>query len=111
MATLTVKQPTAAVAVALGAAAAEAGGDKFLNDGRVILYVKNTNASTYTITVVTAGVVLGSIAIADVTFTVAQSEEKIVGPFPPRYFNDGGGFVNLSYSGVTNLTVAAVKLT
>lgn len=111
MATLTVKNPTVSAAVDLGPVSAESGGDKFLNDGRVIVYVKNTNASSRTVTVVTAGVLMGSIAIADVAFAVAQNEEKVIGPFPPRYFNDSGGFVNLTYSAVTGLTVAAIKLT
>lgn len=110
MAILTVKQPGPNTAVALDAVAAASGGDKFLNDGRIVIYVKSTNATTHTITITTPASLLGSIAIADVTFTVAQNEEKIIGPFPPRYFNDGQGYCNLTYSGVTNLTVSAVKM-
>lgn len=94
----------------LGAAAAESGGDTFVNDGRVILYFKNTNATTRTITIVTAATILGSLSIGDVSVSIAQNEEKIVGPFPVRYFNNSSGQVSISYSGVTNLTVAAIQV-
>lgn len=94
----------------LTAAAASASGDQFLNDGRVVLYFKNTNASDRTITIVTAGTVNG-LAIADVTLTISQDEEKIIGPFPPRVFNDGNGYVQLTYSAHTNLTVRPIRVT
>lgn len=110
MATLTITSPSVNSAVSLGAVAAGTS-DQFLNDGRILLYVKNTNASSRTITVVTGGVVAGSIAIADVTFSVAQNEEKVIGPFPPRYFNNGNGYVVVSYSATAGVTVAAIKLT
>lgn len=111
MATLTISLPTAIAAVALGAVAAESGGDQFLNDGRVFVYAKNTNASSRTVTIVTSGSLLGGLSIGDVAFALAQDEEKVVGPFPPRYFNDSGGYVQITYSAVTGVTVAAIKLT
>lgn len=114
MATLTIFTPQATIAGA-GAPAvftpanAAAGGDQFLNDGRTILYFKNTNATTRTITIATAGVVAG-LPIDDVAFTVAQNEVRIIGPFSPRYFNDANGYIQLTYSDVvTLLTVAAIR--
>jgi len=108
MATLTLSSPSAATAVDLSAVSAEAGGDKFKNNGRTLFYAKNTNASSRTITLQTAQS-LDSIAIADVTITLAQDEEKLIGFLLPRYFNDSDGFVNVSYSAVTGVTVAAIK--
>ena len=54
---------------------------------------------------------LGSgIALADLTFTLAQNAEKIIGPFAPLLWNDANGYVQITYSGVTAMTVAAIKI-
>lgn len=109
MATLTVLVP-ALSDQDLAPESCAGGGDQFLNDGRTILYFKNTNASDRTITIVTSGTVIG-LAIADVTLTISQNEEKAIGPLDPRYFNDGNGYVQLTYDAVTNLTVKAIRVT
>jgi len=89
---------------------AAAGGDQFLNDGRTILYFKNTNATTRTVTIATAGTI-GGLAIANVDVAVAENEVRIVGPFEPRIYNDASGYVQLTYTGVaTLLTVAAIRV-
>jgi hypothetical protein len=94
----------------LSPVAVAAGGDQFLNDGRTILYFKNTNASDRTITIVTSGTV-GGLAIADVTLVISQNEEKAIGPFEPRYFNDANGYVQLTYSADAGLTVRPIRVT
>lgn len=109
MATLTVLVP-ALSDQDLGAEAAAGGGDQFLNDGRTILYMKNVNASDRTVTIVTSGTVLG-LAIADLAITVSQNEEKVAGPFDPRYFNDANGYVQITYSAASDVTVKPVRVT
>ena len=110
MATLTVLAPTKSAFTDLAPASCAAGGDQFLNDGRTICYFKNTNATTRTVTIATSGTVEG-IAIADIAVTVAQNEERIIGPFNPAYFNDSSGYIQLTYSGVaTLLTVAVIRV-
>lgn len=109
MATLTVLTASPSSGQALGAAAVAAGGDQFLNDGDIILYFKNTNASSRTVTVATGGTI-GGLAIADVTVALAQNEEKVVGPFDPRIFNDSSGYVQLTYTAATDVTVAAIRV-
>lgn len=97
----------------LGAVAVAAGGDQFLNTGREILYFKNTNASDRTITVATSATLPalgGALAIADVTLVISQNEEKIIGPFESRYFNDANGYVQLTYSADTGVTVAVIRV-
>lgn len=106
MATLTAIVPTFA-GVSLGAAAAAGGGDKFLNTGNELLYIKNGGGSPITLTL-DAQTVSG-LTITDPTVTVAAGAEKIVGPFDPRYFSDSSGFLNLSYSAVTSVTVAVIQ--
>lgn len=115
MATLTIITPTATTVYAgapsvFAPADAAVGGDQFLNDGRTILYLRNTNATTRTVTIATAGTI-GGLAIADVAVAVAQDEVRIVGPFEPRIYNDASGYVQLTYTGVaTLLSVAAVRM-
>lgn len=110
MATLTILTPVSTAGTLLGAAACAAGGDQMLNDGRTILYFKNTDVGTVTITAVTSSTVAG-LAIADVAFTLIQNAERVIGPFEPRYWNDASGYVLLTYSAVTALTVAAIRVT
>lgn len=109
MATLTIVTPVPASGSALAPAAVAAGGDQFLNDGDIVLYFKNTNASSRTVTIATGGTI-GGIAIADVTVALAQNEEKLVGPFDPRIFNDSNGYVQLTYTADTGVTVAAIRV-
>ena len=45
----------------------------------------------------------------DVTVNVPSSGERLIGPFTRR-FNDELGRVNVSYSAVTSVTVAAFRL-
>ena len=97
----------------LAPASCAGGGDQVLNDGNIILYFKNTNASDRTITMASGGTVKtsgGSLAIADVTLTVSQNEEKIIGPFDPSVFNDSNGYLQLTYDAVTNLTVKPIRV-
>lgn len=109
MATLTVLSPTHLAGSNLGAVAAAGAGDQFLNDGRTILYVKNVNAASRTVTIVTSPTIAG-LAIADVAVVVAENEEKLIGPFDPRYFNDGNGFVQVTYSSEVGVTVRPIQV-
>ena len=115
MATLTIVTPVATTAGAgapavLTPESCAVGGDQFLNDGRIILYFKNTNAAARTITIVSSGTI-GGLAIADVAVAVAQDEVRIVGPFDPRIYNDASGYVQLTYTAVaTLLTVAPIRM-
>jgi hypothetical protein len=107
MATLAVVQPSIA-GVSVGAVAAAGGGDKFLNDGSVLLYVKNGSVAPITVTVEAAGTP-GGLSFTDPAYVVAAGNDMILGAFNPQYFNDATGFVNLTYSGVTTLTVSPIK--
>lgn len=107
MAILATVQPTFA-GVLLGAVAAAGGGDKFLNDGSVLFYVKNGGGSAVTVTVEASGMP-GGLSLTDPAISVAAGAEKIAGPFNPTLFNDATGYVNVTYSGVTSVTVSPIK--
>jgi len=92
-------------------ASAAGGGDTFNNDGRTFFHVKNGSGGDITLTFTTAGVwPRQSLALADPTVVVTAGEERMIGPFDKGAFNDSNGEVAVGYSGVTSLTVAAIKL-
>lgn len=92
-------------------AAASAGGDEFVNDGKKFLHVKNGGAGAINVTAVcqtACNYGTGSPTHDDVV-AVPAAGERIIGPFPPGRFNDGNGKVQITYSGVTSLTVALLS--
>lgn len=92
--------------------AAAGGGDTFTPASDVFLHVKNGHTSAQTVTVVTPGSVLGDIPLADVAVSVPNASERMIGPFPASHFADPtDGLADITYSGVTALTVAVVRLT
>lgn len=109
MADLTVQQVTTA-GVAPTFAPADVAGDSFTNDGRTFLHVKNGGASSIDVTI-------DSVEPCnygydhDQVVTVAAGEEKLIGPFSVSRYNDKTtGKVSVSYSDVTSVTVAAIKV-
>jgi hypothetical protein len=86
--------------------AAAAGGDTVPAGDRTWLHVKNGGGSSVTVTLTTPGTVSG-LAIADVAVAVGAAGEKLVGPLPSHLFGDQ---VAITYSGVTSVTVAALKI-
>lgn len=89
--------------------AAGAAGDSFANTEKTYFHVKNGGGSSITVTV-------DSVAKCnhgfdhDLAITVPPSGEKIIGPFPAARFNDDTSKVNVTYSAVTSVTVAAFRL-
>ena len=109
MAALTV-QNVALIGLAPAYAVAAGGGDTFVNNPDTFLHVKNGGASPITVTVVTPATV-NSIAIADVAVSVPAAGERMIGPFiPTNLFNDSTGVASITYSAVTSVTVAAIRV-
>lgn len=94
--------------VAVSGAAAAVGGDKFGNNGSQLFYVNNASGSSINVTFVTSQTVDGQ-AVADRVVAVAAGAAKMIGPFKPSQYNDVDGNVNVTYSAVTTVTVAAYK--
>lgn len=110
MALLTVVDLVRAGVDMSSAVAAAGGGDAFLNTGKEFLAAKNASGAPITITFVTQVTVDGQ-AVADLAVAVPAGHTMLIGPFPPGYYNDGSGQVQVTYSGVTTLTVMPVRLT
>lgn len=114
MAVLTVTEITEA-GVADGAAAAAGGGDSFANpdDERTVLKVINGGGGSITVTITPAVVAatlpgFGAVTKANGGGSVGAGATRYFGPFPKAY-NDANGRVNVTYSGVTSVTVAALR--
>jgi hypothetical protein len=108
MAVLTVQSPAKPGSV-VTYSAASGGGDKVTNNGRVMIAVKNGDASSHDVTVsaqksCSFGV---SNAAHDSVTSVAAGAEKLIGPFSPDQFNDVNGQINIAYTAVTSVTIAA----
>lgn len=92
------------------AIAANVGGDQFANDGRPVIWVKNASGGPLTVQVEFADAAdIDGVNAGTKDIVVGAGEESIIGPFPTTYFNDASGFVQVGYSGVTSLTVAAFR--
>ena len=80
------------------------------NDGKTFLHVKKSGATDCTVTIATPNTIDG-LAVADQTVTVvASTGDKMIGPFRPDLFNDANHDINVTFSNITGLTVAAVRL-
>lgn len=107
MAVLTVSTAVLAGAL-LGATAANTGtaGDEFLNDGRVVLYAKNTSGGAVVVTIDAQSI--RGISFVDPTVSLDNGAEKVIGPFNPQYFNNSSGYLAFTVDGA--LSVAPVRI-
>lgn len=89
--------------------AAAAGGDGFPNTGVEFVLIKNASVGSITVTFPLQQSIDGQ-AVTSRTVAVPAGEERLVGPFSMVIYNDANGRVQMTYSGVTTLTVGAFKL-
>jgi hypothetical protein len=106
MATLTKQEVTrGGLEVTYGAAAS--GGDEFVNTGSEHIRIKNDDSSTHTVTIITTATVDG-LAVDDRQVSIPAGEERAIGPFPPKVYNNSSSMVQLTYDDVTSVTIAIV---
>ena len=100
-----------AVVAGLNAAftAADALGHTIVNNGRTALIVKNGSAASINVTI-TPGGTAGGYVVTPVVVAIAAAEEGYIGSFPAYPFNTTGGLVQVDFSAVTSVTVAAISL-
>jgi hypothetical protein len=89
--------------------AASSTGDEFPNDGKTMFHVKNSGAASITITVNSSQPCNYGFD-HDHTVTVPNGGERMIGPFDRTRFNNSVGNVEVSYSAVTSVTVAAISI-
>lgn len=80
------------------------------NDGRMFLDVRNTGATTQTVTVQTPNTVAG-LAVAEYVATIPPTTGiQVIGPFPTSAFNQSDNAVYVDLSASTTMTVACFRL-
>jgi hypothetical protein len=79
-------------------------GDRFLNEAGAIINVINAGGSTVTVTI-TAQVACNQNVLHNKTLVLGSGQQGEIGTFDYHY-NDTTGFVNISYSSNTGVTVA-----
>jgi len=90
--------------------AAAGGGDTFTGGARGIFHIRNASGSAITATIVVPGNTAYGQAQPDIAIIVpATTGHAMVGPFDSGML-DGNGNVNVTYSGVTSLTVAYTEV-
>jgi len=115
MATLTAQKVTDTGTIAT-MASATGGGDEFLNTGLEFLFFQNEHASNSYVITVTAQVTnihhqnFGTVVKENIVKTITAGAEVFIGPFKQAAFNDTNHKVQITYSGVTTLNVAALYL-
>jgi hypothetical protein len=90
--------------------AASGGGDKIRADGHTALLVKNSDASSKTVTVAVPGNTQFGQAEPDVPIVMAAGAMTLIGPFPAALSDDTDRLVHITYSAVTSVTVVAVAV-
>ena len=109
MAAITVVQTIVAGLINPTFDAAAAGGDTFTNDGNTIYIVKNGGAGSITVTFDDTGSispVSGKTFDPDVDVVIPAAQDAYIGPFTTARF---GTNCSVTYSGVTSVTVAAIR--
>lgn len=112
MATLTVKTLTLADADPATQAAA-AGGDEVAADSDTALLVDNQDNSSINVTLTSQVTSAPGVAAADVVIAVAAGEQRIFSFRNSAHLErlkDSGGLVQIAYSAVMSVSVAAFKL-
>jgi len=100
--------PNTSSAITYGAA--DAAGDMFANNGKMSFRVKNASGVTVTVTVVSVADPYGR--TGDLVVTVLAGAEAEVGHLDPALWNQRSGdvgYVHVTYSAVTSVTVAVVQ--
>lgn len=93
--------------------AAAAGGDSVANvDGKAEFWINNGGGASINVTILvqnpsqfTASGV--PVTLASIVVAVPAGTSRLFGPFSPSAYNDAAGFVQITYSAVTSVTIGA----
>ena len=87
-------------------------GDSFVNDAsnkKRFLHVKNGHTAAWVVTVTSYATPGAGLAKQNISVSVPNGGERLIGPIPD-VFNDADGNVQITYDGVTALTVAVLEV-
>jgi len=90
-------------------AAAAGGGDSWQNTGREFLEVINAGVGSINVTIAAQAGACGTYGVTnaahDIVVAVSNGVTKRIGPIDPVAYNDSNGRAQITYSGVTSVTV------
>lgn len=99
-----------------GAVAAAGGGDAIVAPrGNVVVQVTNGGGGSINVTIAKqqatrpADATFPAMTVSDFVVAVAAGASKYIGPIPPSHV-DAAGKVQVTYSGVTSVTINAIDL-
>lgn len=90
-------------------AAASGGGDAMVADATSFLHVFNASGGSITVTLVTPATVDTTLAVGDRAVVVAAGTNQMISVPAELYRDPTTGLASITYSGVTTLTVAAIR--
>jgi len=91
--------------------AADVAGDQVPNDGKVLLYFRNTNAAARNVTINSVRPCDQGVDHNVAIVVGATTGDEIAGPYDPARFTDPAtGMLTWTYDAVTNLTVACLRI-
>jgi hypothetical protein len=89
--------------------AAAGGGDYYVNTGRQMLHVRNGGGSPITVSIARVSACnQGTVHAAD-TVVIPNAEDRLVAAKDPVVYNDANGRVQITYTGVTTVTVGVIS--
>lgn len=98
------------LAPTFAAATSGAGGDTFSCDGRTFLVVKNGGGSSINVTLTSTAPARPGLATTDRVVAVTNGTEKWIAVDPAGFASATDGTAKATYSAVTSVTVAAIRL-
>jgi hypothetical protein len=81
---------------------------QFLNDGNVIILIKNGGVAQQDVVVASVADPYGR--TQDLTVATTNAKESVAGPFPPALWNQSDGYVYLNGDDEDTLNIAAIQL-
>jgi hypothetical protein len=109
MSTLTIQDPDRTGAELDLTASAASGGDQWLNTGKEMLVIKNTDSGSHDVKVTVQAEPDGK-DVTERTITVGAGKTFSAGPYPTNEYNDAGGYAQITYSAVTGMKVAVLRV-
>lgn len=88
---------------------ADVDGDEFVNDGRTFIHVKNGSGASINVTVDSQALCSQGYD-HNAVVAVPAAGERMIGPFAKDRFNDANNKVQATYSAVTSVTIAVLKV-
>ena len=110
MATLTVVNTTIDISTSITYDSAAAGGDQFVNDGNIVLLVRNGSGSSVTVTITPGQAPYAGGAYSPLAVAVPAGDNYLIGPFRVDVYNDNSNYVQITYSATTSVTLKAIRV-